>query len=68
MWAQIDRELGVDRLANNPASLAGAGSDDSARTGRPAGRCRHVVGFLATSKGDYLTGQAINVTGGLVMY
>ena len=28
----------------------------------------NVVGFLASSKSSYMTGQAINVTGGLVMY
>jgi NAD(P)-dependent dehydrogenase (short-subunit alcohol dehydrogenase family) len=28
----------------------------------------HVVGFLAGSKSSYMTGQAINVTGGLVTY
>jgi len=27
-----------------------------------------VVGFLASSKASYMTGQAINVTGGLVTY
>jgi len=28
----------------------------------------NVVGFLASSKSSYMTGQAINVTGGLVMH
>jgi NAD(P)-dependent dehydrogenase (short-subunit alcohol dehydrogenase family) len=28
----------------------------------------NVVGFLSTSNASYMTGQAVNVTGGLVMY
>jgi 3-oxoacyl-[acyl-carrier protein] reductase len=27
-----------------------------------------VVGFLASSKADYMTGQAINVTGGMITH
>ncbi len=28
----------------------------------------NVVAFLASSESDYMTGQAVNVTGGVVMY
>jgi NAD(P)-dependent dehydrogenase (short-subunit alcohol dehydrogenase family) len=28
----------------------------------------NVIGFLASSKAAYMTGQAINVTGGVIMH
>ena len=28
----------------------------------------NVIGFLASSKAGYMTGQAINVTGGVIMH
>jgi NAD(P)-dependent dehydrogenase (short-subunit alcohol dehydrogenase family) len=69
MWAQIDRELGVGRLGKQPGDLwrERVATIPLGRGARPED-VANVVGFLATSKGDYLTGQAINVTGGLVMY
>ena len=40
----------------------------------PLGRMEHpedaakVIGFLAFDRAEYMTGQAINVTGGLIMH
>jgi NAD(P)-dependent dehydrogenase (short-subunit alcohol dehydrogenase family) len=69
MWAQIDREVGVGLLGRAP------GEYWRQRTAEiPLGRpeqpedVARVVGFLASSKAGYMTGQAINVTGGLIMH
>jgi NAD(P)-dependent dehydrogenase (short-subunit alcohol dehydrogenase family) len=69
MWAQIDREVGVARLGKQPGDYwhERVATIPLGRGAQPAD-VANVVGFLATSKADYLTGQAINVTGGLVMY
>jgi NAD(P)-dependent dehydrogenase (short-subunit alcohol dehydrogenase family) len=69
MWAQIDRELGVARLGKQPGELLKerVATVPIGRIGQPQD-VAHVVGFLASSKGAYMTGQAVNVTGGLVMY
>ncbi len=67
MWEQIDREWGA---------LEGLGQGEAwkRRTrGIPLGRperaedVANVVAFLAGSDSDYMTGQALNVDGGLVM-
>jgi NAD(P)-dependent dehydrogenase (short-subunit alcohol dehydrogenase family) len=69
MWRQIDREVGVEKLGKQPGQFW----QERVAT-IPLGRAEqpedvaHVVGFLASSKSDYMTGQAINVTGGLVMH
>jgi meso-butanediol dehydrogenase/(S,S)-butanediol dehydrogenase/diacetyl reductase len=67
MWAQIDREQGA--LEGRPP-----GETWRRRTaGIPLGRgetaddVAGVVAFLAGPDSDYMTGQAINVDGGLVM-
>jgi NAD(P)-dependent dehydrogenase (short-subunit alcohol dehydrogenase family) len=69
MWAQIDREVGVGMLGKQP------GEYWRERTGQiPLGRgeqpedVARVVGFLASDRSAYMTGQAINVTGGLIMH
>ncbi len=69
MWAQIDRELGVARLGKQPGELIKerVATVPIGRIGQPQD-VADVVGFLASSKGAYMTGQAVNVTGGLVMY
>jgi NAD(P)-dependent dehydrogenase (short-subunit alcohol dehydrogenase family) len=69
MWAQIDREVGVGQLGKQPGEYV---RERGATV--PLGRLAqpedvaHVVGFLTTSKASYMTGQAVNVTGGLVMH
>jgi 3-oxoacyl-[acyl-carrier protein] reductase len=69
MWVQVDREVGVRQLGKQPGELwkervAGV---PLGRIGQPED-VANVVGFLASSKGAYMTGQAVNVTGGLVTY
>ena len=67
MWEQIDREWGA---------LEGLGPGEAWKRrirGIPLGRperpedVANVVAFLAGSDSDYMTGQALNVDGGLVM-
>jgi NAD(P)-dependent dehydrogenase (short-subunit alcohol dehydrogenase family) len=69
MWAQIDREVGVEMLGKQP------GEYWRERTALiPLGRgetpqdVANVVAFLASERSSYMTGQAINVTGGLIMH
>ena len=67
MWEQIDREWGA---------LDGLGQGEAWKRrirGIPLGRPEHaedvanVVAFLAGPDSDYMTGQALNVDGGIVM-
>jgi NAD(P)-dependent dehydrogenase (short-subunit alcohol dehydrogenase family) len=69
MWAQIDREVGVARLGKQPGDYwqERVATIPLGRAAQPAD-VANVVGFLASSKADYMTGQAINATGGLIMH
>jgi meso-butanediol dehydrogenase / (S,S)-butanediol dehydrogenase / diacetyl reductase len=69
MWAQIDREVGVGLLGKEPGEYWRQRTADIplGRPEQPEDVAR-VVGFLASSKAGYMTGQAINVTGGLIMH
>src|SRR6266540_6818903 len=69
MWAEIDRDVGVGRLGKRPGEfwqerIAAIPLGRAAQPEDVAG----VVGFLVTAKAAYMTGQAINVTCGLVMH
>jgi NAD(P)-dependent dehydrogenase (short-subunit alcohol dehydrogenase family) len=68
MWTAVSRDLGT---------MAGLTPDEFTRqrlTQVPLGRMERpedvagVIGFLASPRAGYMTGQAINVTGGLVMH
>ena len=69
MWSDIDHQVGVVELGLPPGELRRRRATEI-----PLGRLAqpedvaHVVGVLASSKASYMTGQAINVTGGLIMY
>jgi meso-butanediol dehydrogenase / (S,S)-butanediol dehydrogenase / diacetyl reductase len=69
MIFQVDREAGEGLLGLPPGEYV------KQRVAQiPLGRIEtpedvaNVVGFLASGKSSYMTGQAINVTGGLVMH
>ena len=68
MWTKVSREQGA---------VLGMSADEFTRQRLatvPLGRMEtpedvaNVIGFLASSKSGYMTGQAINVTGGLIMH
>ena len=69
MIFQIDREAGEKLFGLKPGEYLKQRVEQI-----PLGRIEapedvaNVVGFLASSKSSYMTGQAINVTGGLVMH
>jgi NAD(P)-dependent dehydrogenase (short-subunit alcohol dehydrogenase family) len=68
MWALVADQQG-ELLGLSPAEFTAqrAAQVPLARMERPQD-VANVVGFLASSKSSYMTGQAINVTGGLVMH
>lgn len=69
MWVQIDREVGVEWLGKEPGQyLRERVSTVPMGRAAQAEDVANVVGFLSTAKASYMTGQAVNVTGGLVMY
>lgn len=69
MWDQLDHEVGVVQLGLEPGEYKRRRGPEI-----PLGRLATpeeiagVVGFLASDKAGYMTGQAINVTGGRVMF
>ncbi|MGH9245800.1 MAG: SDR family NAD(P)-dependent oxidoreductase [Acidimicrobiales bacterium] len=69
MWAEIDREVGVGELGKQPGEFwrEQITTIPLGRAAQPEDVAR-VVGFLATSDAGYMTGQAINVTGGLITH
>jgi NAD(P)-dependent dehydrogenase (short-subunit alcohol dehydrogenase family) len=69
MWKQIDREVGVELLGKQPGDYwqERVSTIPIGRAEQPEDVAR-VVGFLASSKAGYMTGQAINVTGGMITH
>jgi NAD(P)-dependent dehydrogenase (short-subunit alcohol dehydrogenase family) len=69
MWKQIDSDVGVGLLGKQPGEYwqERVSTIPLGRPEQPEDVAR-VVGFLASSKADYMTGQAINVTGGMITH
>jgi NAD(P)-dependent dehydrogenase (short-subunit alcohol dehydrogenase family) len=69
MWRQIDRDVGVGMLGKQPGEywLQRIADIPLGRAEQPEDVAR-VVGFLASSRSAYMTGQAVNVTGGLIFH
>jgi NAD(P)-dependent dehydrogenase (short-subunit alcohol dehydrogenase family) len=69
MWKQIDRDVGVELLGKQSGEYW-AERVSTIPLGRPEQPedVARVVGFLASSKAGYMTGQAINVTGGMITH
>jgi NAD(P)-dependent dehydrogenase (short-subunit alcohol dehydrogenase family) len=69
MWADIDYQVGVVELGLPPGEYRRRRATEIplGRLARPEDVAQ-VVGVLASSKASYMTGQAINVTGGVIMY
>ena len=68
MWTVVAREQGA-LLGMSPESFTAQrlGQIPLGRMERPED-VANVIGFLASSKAGYMTGQAINVTGGIIMH
>lgn len=70
MWEQLDKELTEMGLFEKP----GTSMDTIAATAIPMGRYSYpedifgVASFLASSESDYMTGQLIQIDGGMVMH
>src|SRR2546430_12124678 len=68
MWQLVSREQGALLGLSPEAFLVQRAAQ------RPLARMQHpedvakVIGFLASDRAGYMTGQAINVTGGLIMH
>src|SRR5215468_5878259 len=68
MWTSVAREQGA-LLKQSPEEFT-----RQRKAQVPLGRMEHpedvakVIGFLASDRAGYMTGQAINVTGGLIMH
>jgi NAD(P)-dependent dehydrogenase (short-subunit alcohol dehydrogenase family) len=69
MWAAVDHEVGVVQMGLQPGEYRQqrASRIPLGRLGEPEDVAR-VVGFLSSARSAYMTGQAINVTGGAVMF
>lgn len=69
MWDKLDHDYGVVQLGLQPGEYMKQRTSDIplGRMAEPVDIAR-VVGFLASEKAGYMTGQAINVTGGRVMF
>jgi NAD(P)-dependent dehydrogenase (short-subunit alcohol dehydrogenase family) len=68
MWTAVAREQGA-RMGLSPEDFTRqrAAQVPLGRMERPED-VAHVIGFLASDRAAYMTGQAINVTGGLIMH
>jgi len=68
MWTAVAREQGA-LLGMSPQTFTEqrAAQVPLGRMERPED-VANVIGFLASSKSSYMTGQAINVTGGIIMH
>jgi NAD(P)-dependent dehydrogenase (short-subunit alcohol dehydrogenase family) len=69
MWAQIDREQGVERMGLQERELLNSrvAVVPMGRVGTPDDVAR-VILFLASPLAGYMTGQAVNITGGWVTH
>jgi len=69
MWAQIDREVGQEIMGKGEKQLFNErlSTIPMGRHGTPEDVAR-VILFLASPLSGYMTGQAINITGGMVTW
>ena len=68
MWVAVAREQGtLMGLSPEDFTKQRAAQVPIGRMERPED-VAHVIGFLASERAAYMTGQAINVTGGLIMH
>jgi NAD(P)-dependent dehydrogenase (short-subunit alcohol dehydrogenase family) len=63
----VEKSASARRISTDEAAESRIAGVPLARTGSPK-ECANLIWFLVSNESSYMTGQGINITGGLIMY